>query len=246
MKSTTLQIKKPSYKHAGLTLIELLISMVIGIFVLLAVTSIFSATKKSYDLQNNLAEMSEVARFSIDTINWHTRMAGYREQGFADGPITDAVTMNNANPDTLTLIYEADVDCNQLATGATGRATIVFDVVDNTLRCNGIPLFDNVVDMQVFIGLDTGVLRDGVVNEYIATSISTEAQNALEDTESDEATLSSDDIRSLNINLLIRSSSNNISDTAPVLNNNFWTVAPGNDGRLYQEYSFNIAVRNNI
>ena len=246
MKLTTQQLKKPSFKQKGLTLIELLISIVIGIFILLAVTAIFSATKKSYDLQNNLAEMSEVARFSIDTINWHTRMAGYRENGFADGPITDAITMGNDNSDTLTLIYEAGVDCNQLATGATGRATIVFSVVNNTLLCNGVPLFDNVVDMQVFIGLDTGSSRDGVVNEYVATSVLSASENALEDTESDEATLASDDIRSLNINLLIRSSSNNISDVAPTLNNNFWSVTPGNDGRLYQEYSFNIAVRNNI
>ena len=233
-------------KNKGFTLIELLISIAIGVFVLLAVTIIFSATKRNYNLQNNLAEMSEVARFSIDTINWHTRMAGYRETGFADGPITDAITMENGNPDTLTLIYQADVDCNQVPTGASGLATIIFSVQNNTLLCNGAVLFDNVVDMQVFTGLDTGTIRDGVVNEYVDTSIINEDDKTLADDESDETTLTSDDVRSLNINLLIRSDSTDISDITPILNNSFWSVTPGNDGRLYQEYSFNIAVRNNI
>ncbi|NNC97054.1 MAG: prepilin-type N-terminal cleavage/methylation domain-containing protein [Gammaproteobacteria bacterium] len=233
-------------KQKGLTLIELLIAIAIGVFLLLAVTSIFNATRRSFDLQDNLAEMSEVARFSIDTINWHTRMAGYRETGFADGPLTDAITLENGNPDSLSLVYEADVDCNQVASGADGLATVVFTIENDSLMCNGQVMFENVVDMQIFVGLDTGSLRDGVVDKYVSSSIESEDEKTIVDGESDEATVAADDVRALNINLLIRSDSTTLSNVAPTLNNDFWSFTPGNDGRLYQEYSFNIAVRNNI
>ena len=229
-------------RQAGLTLIELIISMTIGLVLVLGVATIFNTSKRSFVLQNGLSSISETARFSVDTLNWHTRMAGFRDVEWARGRVDNALTITDggaAGSDSISVTYAAAFDCNRTA-AVDGFVTIQFGIVpvevpvdplnpsNNALACNNQILFENVVDMQIFVGEDTD--NDGIVNRFRVQ----------------DGTIASNRIKVLNINLLIRTDDNSLSDTAPTFVNNFWSIAPVNDGRLYQEYSFNIAVRNLI
>lgn len=228
-----MHLKIQNYKRqTGLSLIELMISMAIGLVLILGTGILFNTTKKSFTLQNGLSSISETARFSIDTINWHTRMAGYRDTEWGRGPVPNALTITDggtAASDTMTVIYEADFDCNRTA-AVDGFVSVQFsiDAMNNALACNNQILFDDVVEMQIFVGEDTD--NDGVVNRF----------------RTQDGTVTSNRIKVININLLIRTDATNLSDTAPTFINNFWNTTEANDGRLYQEYSFNIAIRNLI
>jgi len=63
-------------KQNGLTLIEILVAMVIGLFLLAGVMQIFLGSQQSYRLQENLSRMQENGRFAIDFITRDIRMAG--------------------------------------------------------------------------------------------------------------------------------------------------------------------------
>ncbi|SJM89759.1 Type IV pilus assembly protein PilW [Crenothrix polyspora] len=63
--------------NKGFTLVELMVAMVLGAFFLNGLLQIFSSTKQTYRVQENLARLQENGRFAIDFISQDVRMAGY-------------------------------------------------------------------------------------------------------------------------------------------------------------------------
>lgn len=61
----------------GLTLIELLIALSIGMIVLGALTATFILQRKAYSMQEQVIEMTQIARAAMDMIGREARMAGY-------------------------------------------------------------------------------------------------------------------------------------------------------------------------
>ncbi|MDP3009194.1 MAG: PilW family protein [Methylococcales bacterium] len=61
----------------GFTLIELMIAMLIGVFLMAGVIQIFISAKQAYRLQENLSRLQENGRFSMDFLTKGIRMAGY-------------------------------------------------------------------------------------------------------------------------------------------------------------------------
>ncbi len=59
------RVVRPS-RHAGLSLIELMVALSIGAFLVLGVTTVFLANKDSATLENSLARLQENARFALD------------------------------------------------------------------------------------------------------------------------------------------------------------------------------------
>ncbi|MEQ1557371.1 MAG: PilW family protein [Methyloglobulus sp.] len=68
-------IKKPS---AGYTLIELMLAMLLGIFLITGLVQIFISSKQSYRMQESLSRLQESGRFALDFIERDLRMAGFR------------------------------------------------------------------------------------------------------------------------------------------------------------------------
>ncbi len=64
------------YKQRGLSLIELMVAMVIGIIVVLGVSEIFISTKQTYVAEQASARMQEDARYALTRITQELRMAG--------------------------------------------------------------------------------------------------------------------------------------------------------------------------
>ena len=61
----------------GLTLIELMVAMSIGMIVLGALTATFILQRKAYIAQEQIIEMTQIARAAMDMIGREARMAGY-------------------------------------------------------------------------------------------------------------------------------------------------------------------------
>jgi len=61
----------------GLTLIELMIALSIGMIILGALTSTFVLQRKAYSTQEQIIEMTQIARAAMDMIGREVRMAGY-------------------------------------------------------------------------------------------------------------------------------------------------------------------------
>lgn len=61
----------------GLTLIELMIALSIGMIILGALTTTFILQRKAYNTQEQVIEMTQIARAAMDMISRDVRMAGY-------------------------------------------------------------------------------------------------------------------------------------------------------------------------
>jgi len=64
-------------RQRGLSIVELMISMLIGMFLLLGIIQFFLANKQTYRMQDQLAQMQEDGRFALDAIEAQIRMTNY-------------------------------------------------------------------------------------------------------------------------------------------------------------------------
>jgi type IV pilus assembly protein PilW len=70
--------REPRYysRHRGLTLVELLVSLVIGLFLLIGVISLFTETRQSFRVNENFARIQENARFGFESLSREIREGG--------------------------------------------------------------------------------------------------------------------------------------------------------------------------
>jgi len=114
----------PHTAQGGFTLIELMIAMLIGVFLMTGVIQIFLSAKQAYRLQENLSRLQENGRFAMDMIAQDIRMAGYVD--------TVCLPTTAAMPQTLqTLIQVANANttnntnwCSAATPPTTTPATI--------------------------------------------------------------------------------------------------------------------------
>lgn len=65
------------HRQAGVTLVEVMVAMVVGVVLLTGVINIFQGQKTSYRFTEGLARMQENGRFALTQISRRLRMAGY-------------------------------------------------------------------------------------------------------------------------------------------------------------------------
>ncbi len=112
-------MKIPSYttnrSQRGLSLIELMIALLIGIIVLFAVVQVFLASRSSYQLSQSIARNQESSRFAMDFLSRDIRMAGHagctNDQSLLSG---DATGPTGGNIRTL-FLSEADRNTNNVS-----------------------------------------------------------------------------------------------------------------------------------
>ena len=64
-------------KQSGLSLIELMIALGLGLFLVNTIIDVYSGTRQTYRTQESLARLQENARFAIDTLRKDLRLAGF-------------------------------------------------------------------------------------------------------------------------------------------------------------------------
>lgn len=79
IKLVAMQNNKP--KQQGLTLVELLIAMGLGVFLLAGIVQVFVGSRASFEVIRAQSSMQESARFAMNFISQATRQAGYINAG---------------------------------------------------------------------------------------------------------------------------------------------------------------------
>jgi type IV pilus assembly protein PilW len=81
----------PDCRHqTGMTLIEIMISLLIGVFLLAGVITIFLNSKQTYRMQEGISRLQENGRFAMEFISKDVRMAGFRGCN-SQAPITNTL-----------------------------------------------------------------------------------------------------------------------------------------------------------
>ena len=70
-------IKSAGKGELGITLVELMVAVVVGLLLMLGVIQVYLTSKQSYNAQAELARMQESGRFAMDLITRDLRRAGY-------------------------------------------------------------------------------------------------------------------------------------------------------------------------
>jgi type IV pilus assembly protein PilW len=102
----------------GFTLVELLVSMGLGMVILAAVTTTFMSQTKIYNAQEQANEMQQNARGVLDIITRELKMAGYKP---------NAGTFNGVTYSTTQLMVQADLDSSgAISTDSTANEQITY------------------------------------------------------------------------------------------------------------------------
>lgn len=181
-------------QQKGLTLIEIMIALLLGVFLIGGVLGIFVNTRETYRVEEALSRLQENGRFAMDFIGRDLRMAGYSfcprasniipnplanfiagVDGAADGP--DASTQDA--PDSLSMMWIGGNSCPQnLALDTVSPAYDVFTNPAtglNELRRDPdgaggpappVALIEGVENMQILYGYDTDETGRGTPEFY--------------------------------------------------------------------------------
>lgn len=101
-----------SAKQSGLTLVELMVSITLSLFVVLAATALLLSSKSAYMSQSDSANFQDTARYAMENIVRSIRQAGYEnwDKEEQDAPIT-------ANPEMSANLV--GLDSNSVGGGFT-------------------------------------------------------------------------------------------------------------------------------
>ncbi len=159
----------PGHGQAGLTLLELMISLSLGLLLLTGIGTIYVGSNQTYRVQEQNARIQEAGRYALDVLGRSIRQAGYWNV-----PVdpNSTVTVFSGNPITgtansVTLQYDGTgaVDCSGAVINAPNIVTEAIDLNANNLRCNTAPLVSNVDALQFLYGLDTN--GDRSADQYV-------------------------------------------------------------------------------
>lgn len=274
---------------AGFTLLELLVAMSLGLFLMAGLIQVLLSNREIFHIQENTSRMQEDGRFSTVVLNNAISLTGYREdsslstasqfpsyttlanppaQTFLESEVVSG-SDNNAGAgdnvkdgtDAIAIRYRSDGtmrDCLGSVVAAGLMSVNRFYVDDNgTLNCRsdtynpatGLavgaaqsqPLIDNVEDMQIRYGMNTGgVFHDISAECYIDASVAV-------GTGSDCTSLNFAQVVSVRISILLHSSDDNLTPDRAAQTYTFegLNVVAG-DNRLYRAITTTIAMRNKI
>jgi competence protein ComGC len=117
-----------AHKQAGLTLIELLIAMALGLMIVSVVIGILVSGQQSQRLQQGYEELQNSGRHALSFLAQEIRRAGFDENGSLA-----IAALQGPGTDLLKLAYTNMLDCS----GATGNVWVAYRLSDAELMCDG-------------------------------------------------------------------------------------------------------------
>ena len=109
-------------RERGLSLVELLVALFIGLLLLTAVVQVFSSSTRTSRFQQALSRVQETGRYAVDRIQSDFRMAGYQGCGGSNTNIGD---YRGANAESFSDQFRDGVQGFQVKSGNNG-----VDIVD--------------------------------------------------------------------------------------------------------------------
>jgi type IV pilus assembly protein PilW len=167
-------------RQLGMSLIELMISLVVGLFIIAGVAQVFLGGRAAYNLQQNIGDLQENGRFALYFLQRDIRMAGFPKNAvpvidvFNRGPTgtTNTLTFDGGGvvSDQITVSYQGNGrDC--LGQAVAGIVVNTFYIDTNRLMCRGNgnaqgqPMVDGIRNMQILYGEDMDA--NGYADRYV-------------------------------------------------------------------------------
>lgn len=252
------------HRQRGLTLIEIMVSLVISLFLLAGLLQLFVGTRQSSRVQENLSRVQENGRYTIDYLSRIVRLAGYRSrftiergQSFEDAfpafPAVQGTNNDGSNSsDTITVAFEGEGagqgdirDCLNTQISNNNIASNTLSINNNSLQCrtrtltaSGNVLSDQtqpIVDNIENIQILYGQNTDNDIWKVADRYISANDVNAS----------NWNQIVSIRISLLLRTAENNLVDRPQPYIFNGATITPSaDDRRLRRVFTTTITLRN--
>lgn len=241
---------KTSSNQQGMTLIEIMIALLIGAFLLTGIIQIFISSRQSYRMQENMSRLQENGRFALEFLTRDIRMTGFWGCLSPTSPDNDiAGTNDNATngdnidngTDTITLrgafVQTPTGTCGNpvLSTDAFythASSTIVYKINNGVLQqdTNSLnnPLVEGIENMQILYGADTN--NDNSPDYYVAAG--TTGLNMAQ-------------VVSIRISLLAATLEDNLASQAVDYSFNGTTTTPS-DRKIRRVFNATIAARNRL
>lgn len=181
-------------RQAGVTLLELMIALSLGLLLLTGIGTIYVGSNQTYRVQEQNARIQEAGRFALETVGRSVRQAGYWDMpasmlalatSFTGTPITgtngsgsasDAVTTQRdgiaGERDCEGTVLTATVVQEAIQRDATDLELVCESNRDGTIAVDPQPLVSNVEDLQIIYGLDTDGNQSA--NQYLDASLVTD------------------------------------------------------------------------
>ena len=162
-------------RQRGLSLVELMIALVLGLIVVAAVFNVYAGTARSQRFTTGLMTMQESGRFGLSALQRGLRLAGFSERLDFDPFVwADGGRGADGRGERIVVRTEAPFDCAGVDTAATGGVAenaYEHDRALGAVTCagNGGPpgvLVENVDEMRVLYGTDGN--GDGVPERFVA------------------------------------------------------------------------------
>lgn len=140
----------PRHAQRGATLVELMVSLVVGLLIVLAASSMFLATKKTNRSQNDSALLQETGRYVLGALGRDLRMAGYRDYTAGVGFTPASPPLSMANGSGLN-------GSDELVVRYFGSDAVGGGADSGVLDCLGNPVAANVLAVnRYFVAIDAG------------------------------------------------------------------------------------------
>ncbi len=144
-----------SNANKGLSLVELMIALTIGLVLLLVVGTVFTSSRQAFRMQEDNARIQESGRFALEIIGRNIKQSGHVEIPFTGTKVAfSGIAINGADgasgaADTITLQYDGAVgdrectfgtqvtDADVTAGNNIIQAHFNLDTANTQLRCAG-------------------------------------------------------------------------------------------------------------
>jgi type IV pilus assembly protein PilW len=113
--------------QSGLTVVEIMIAMVVGLVLLAGVIQLFLSNKQNYRVQEGLSRLQENGRYAMDVAVLNLRQAGYKAHGLTADETAFAVDNSGYAPANANF-----PTAGQIVTGADNNTSGVDLVLDGT------------------------------------------------------------------------------------------------------------------
>lgn len=165
------------HRQRGLSLVELMIALVLGLVLSAGVFQVFTNSSQTYRLTDSLSNMQENLRFAVGRLQYETRMAGYKGcligQPFDNLDSTDAAYRPYAYGGRPVAGWEADgtdlgeaytnTDFDPASTSLTEVGAAVFPVAGDVLPGSDVLVVNNASLLNVTLTGNPGASANTIV-----------------------------------------------------------------------------------
>lgn len=128
----------PSKDQCGFTLVEMMIALALGIFVISGVTDVFISQQRAYNIQDQVSEMQQNVRVAMERITRSIRSAGYDpRKNYIFGITNNTWANSNSSGLAITTAQEIYLTIDNDSDGVIDDSTsekIGYKLESNTLK----------------------------------------------------------------------------------------------------------------